>query len=208
MNDRAYIHPNAIVESQLIGEGTRIWAFAHVMKEVVIGRNCNVGEHCFLETGAIIGSNVTIKNGNMIWDGVKLEDGTFVGPGVLFTNDLFPRSPRLPEAKGRYQGTDWRVPTLVNLGASIGAGAVIIAGVTIGSFAMVGAGTVVTKDVPSHALVVGNPARIVGWVCKCGNRLSGDEEEARCEQCGFLYARSADSGAISVREVRVVTPLL
>jgi acetyltransferase-like isoleucine patch superfamily enzyme len=192
MNNNVYIHPGALVESQQIGQGTRIWAFTHVMKDVTIGENCNVGEHSFLETGVRVGSNVTIKNGNMLWDGVTLEDGTFVGPGVFFTNDLYPRSPRLPQAHARYQGMGWRVTTLVKHGASIGAGAVLVAGVTVGSFAMVGAGAVVTKDVPPHALVVGSPARRIGWVCQCGHPLTFEQEQAICTECGAPYVRIGD----------------
>jgi UDP-2-acetamido-3-amino-2,3-dideoxy-glucuronate N-acetyltransferase len=203
MNDTAYIHPEAMVESKLIGDGTRIWAFSHVMRDVSIGRNCNVGEHCFLEAGARVGSNVTIKNGNMIWDGVTLEDGTFIGPGVFFTNDLYPRSPRLPAARARYQGKDWLVRTLVQHGASIGAGAVLVAGITVGSFAMVGAGTVVTKDILPYALVVGTPARLIGWVCQCGHRLAFEQGEAKCSECGMEYVKTGDLVALRVSEQSV-----
>jgi acetyltransferase-like isoleucine patch superfamily enzyme len=170
------------------------------MKDVSIGENCNVGEHCFLETGASVGSNVTIKNGNMIWDGVTLEDGTFVGPGVFFTNDLYPRSPRLQQAQARYQGTAWRVPTLVKHGASIGAGAVLVAGITVGCFAMVGAGAVVTKDISAHALVVGSPARCIGWVCQCGHPLTFEGEQTKCTECSAPYIRIGGIGGIKDRE--------
>src|SRR5437016_2778300 len=98
-----FIHPTAIVETQQLGEGTRIWAFTHLMKGVSVGANCNIGEHSFIETGAVIGSNVTIKNGNHIWEGITLSDGVFVGPHVFFTNDLYPRSPRLPQASKKYR---------------------------------------------------------------------------------------------------------
>ena len=194
-----------MVESKQIGNGTRIWAFTHVMRDVSIGENCNVGEHCFLETGATVGNNVTVKNGNMIWDGVTLEDGTFVGPGVFFTNDLYPRSPRLPQARARYQGIGWRVPTLVKHGASIGAGAVLVAGITVGSFAMVGAGAVVTKDILPHALVVGTPARVIGWVCQCGHRLGWEQAHAKCSQCGAQYMMTDnDQVILQVSERSVV----
>ncbi len=182
-----------MVETKRIGYGTRIWAFSHVMYDVSIGANCNIGEHCFIEGGAVIGSNVTIKNGNMLWDGVTLEDGVFVGPHVSFTNDLYPRSPRLAQAKQRYNGRDWLVPTLVQQGASLGAGAVLLAGITVGEFSIVGAGAVVPCDVPVHALVVGNPARVIGWVCQCGQRLNFQHEIAICNECSLNYARDGDS---------------
>jgi UDP-2-acetamido-3-amino-2,3-dideoxy-glucuronate N-acetyltransferase len=200
MRDSVYVHPKAMVESEQIGEGSRIWAFSHVMKGVSIGKDCNIGEHCFLETGACVGNDVTIKNGNMIWEGITLEDGVFIGPGAIFSNDLYPRSPRLPQAHARYQGKGWLVPTLIQHGASIGAGSVLVAGVTVGSFAMVGAGTVVTKDVPPHALVIGTPARIIGWVCQCGHRLILEQVAARCSHCGTEYIKRDDLVAPKVSQ--------
>jgi UDP-2-acetamido-3-amino-2,3-dideoxy-glucuronate N-acetyltransferase len=161
-----FIHPTALVATHAIGEGTRIWAFTNVEENVVVGVHCNIGDHCFVEAGALIGDRVTIKNGNMIWNGIKLEHGVFVGPGVIFTNDRYPRSPRLPEASQRYRNMGWLERTVVRQGASIGGGAVIVAGVELGAFSMVGAGAIVTRDVPAHALVQGVPARRVGWVCK------------------------------------------
>ncbi len=183
----AFVHPMAIVESDAIGPGTRIWAFSHVMRGATVGANCNIGEHSFVEAGAEIGDNVTVKNGNLIWEGVTIEDGVFVGPNVLFTNDLYPRSPRLPQAHARYQDHGWLTPTRVRHGASLGAGAVIVAGVTIGEYALVGAGAVVTQDVPPHALVVGNPARVRGWVCECGQPLEFEGRPARCAECGLEF---------------------
>ena len=191
MSER-FVHPTALVESRQIGEDTRIWAFAHVMDGVTIGAGCNIGDHCFLESGAVVGDNVTIKNGNMLWEGVVVEDGVFVGPNVLFTNDRYPRSPRLPQAARRYRDTGWLVPTLVKHGASIGAGAVIVAGVTIGAFATVAAGAVVTRDVPPYTLVVGTPARARGWVCQCGQPLRFEGEFSSCEHCGLDFGRSGD----------------
>lgn len=187
-----YAHPDSLVESQQIGAGTRIWAFTHIMPNVVIGINCNIGDHCYIESGAIIGNCVTIKNGNMIWDGVALDDGVFVGPHVFFTNDLYPRSPRLPQAHGRYSNHEWLVPTFVKKGASLGAGAVILAGVIIGEYATVGAGAVVTRSVPAHALVVGNPARTRGWVCQCGQPLAFQREHANCSSCGLEFIKEDD----------------
>jgi acetyltransferase-like isoleucine patch superfamily enzyme len=158
------------------------------MKHVSIGVNCNIGDHCFIESGAVIGNNVTIKNANMIWEGVTLEDGVFVGPHVFFTNDLYPRSQRLPQAKKRYDGGGWLLPTIVRSGASLGAGAILLAGLTIGEFAMVGAGAVVTGDVPPYTLVIGNPARARGWVCQCGRPLEFRDGNARCEGCGVSFS--------------------
>src|SRR6185437_1616173 len=105
-----YVHPSAIVETDQIGKGTRIWAYTHVMKDVVIGTNCNIGEHCFLESGVTVGDDVTIKNGSLLWEGVHLEDGTFLGPRVTFTNDRYPRSPRLAQARSRYTDRRWLEP--------------------------------------------------------------------------------------------------
>ncbi len=154
MND-FYAHPQAIVESAKIGKGTRIWAFAHVLPGAVIGDDCNLCDHTFIENDVSVGHRVTVKCGVQLWDGITIEDDVFIGPNVTFTNDPFPRSKQYPAAFSR---------TLVRKGASIGANATILPGLSIGQYAMIGAGAVVTKDVPAYAIVVGNPARISGYV--------------------------------------------
>lgn len=150
-------HEQAIVEApdDHVGEGTRVWAFAHILPGAVIGRDCNVCDHVFIENHVAVGDRVTIKCGVQLWDGVTIEDDVFIGPNVTFTNDPFPRS---------RQHLDRYPPTLIRKGASIGANATILPGLTVGAGAMVGAGAVVTRSVPPHAVVVGNPARIVRYV--------------------------------------------
>ncbi len=150
-----FAHPNALVEAEKIGKNTRIWAFAHVLPAAVIGEDCNLCDQVFIENDVIVGDRVTIKSGVQLWDGITLEDDVFVGPNATFTNDPFPRSKQYPEKFPR---------TIIRKGASIGANATILPGVIIGQYAMVGADTVVTKDVPPFAVVVGNPARITGYV--------------------------------------------
>ncbi len=150
-----FAHPNAIVESTKIGKDTRIWAFAHVLPGAVIGEDCNVCDHTFIENDVIVGNRVTIKSGVQLWNGISLEDDVFVGPNATFTNDPFPRSKQYQESFTR---------TVIRRGASIGANATILPGLTIGQYAMVGAGTVVTKDVPPFAIVAGNPAQITGYI--------------------------------------------
>ncbi len=182
------IHSTAIVESDDIGDGTAIWAFAHVMRGARIGRQCNIGDHCYIEGGAEIGDDVTVKNGVLVWDGVTILDGVFVGPGVIFTNDRFPRSPRAAIALDRYSQRDnWLLHTLVKQGVTLGAGAIIVAGATIGEYATVAAGSVVTKDVPPFALVSGSPARQAGWVCPCGKPVDTPlqfvDDHAFCVHC-------------------------
>ena len=178
----AYVPPSALCESDDIGDGTRIWAFAHIMPGAAIGRDCNIGDQVFVEGGARIGARVTVKNQVMVWEGVTVEDEVFLGPGMIFTNDLHPRSARMPEVADRYRCKEnWLVPTTVGRGASIGAGAVILCGLTIGSYAMIGAGAVVVANVPAHRLFVGQPAKAIGWVCTCGMRL---DSSLRCPTCG------------------------
>jgi UDP-2-acetamido-3-amino-2,3-dideoxy-glucuronate N-acetyltransferase len=147
-------HPKALVESDRIGAGTRIWAFAHILPRASIGSDCNICDGVFIENDVVIGDRVTIKCGVQIWDGITLEDNVFIGPNATFTNDPFPRSGIYPESYAR---------TIIRHGASIGANATILPGLTIGANAMVGAGAVVTRDVPQNAIVVGNPARIKGY---------------------------------------------
>ncbi len=154
MNDY-FSHPQAIVESDKVGKGTKVWAFVHVLPGAVIGEDCNLCDHTFIENDVVIGNRVTVKCGVQIWDGITIEDDVFIGPNVTFTNDLFPRSKQYPPSFAR---------TLVRKGASIGANATILPGLTIGQYAMVGAGAVVTKDIPAYAIVVGNPAHISGYV--------------------------------------------
>jgi acetyltransferase-like isoleucine patch superfamily enzyme len=161
------VHPLALCESDDVGPRTRIWAFAHVLAGARIGADCNVGDHAFVEGGAVVGDGVTVKNGVLLWSGVTVEDEVFLGPGAVFTNDASPRA-AFPKGPG-----GWR-PTLVRRGATVGANATVLSGLTIGRWAMVGAGSVVTGDVAAHALVVGNPARQVGWACRCGRTLPDD----------------------------------
>ena len=147
-----FIHPSSDVQSKQIGEGTRVWQYVVVLPGAAIGRDCNICSHCFIENKVVVGDRVTVKCGVQLWDGVTLEDDVFVGPNVTFTNDLQPRS---------RNATAELLPTLVKKGASIGANATILPGITIGEGSMVGAGSVVTRDVPPRTLVVGNPARPV-----------------------------------------------
>jgi len=184
-------HATALCESDQIGSGTRVWAFAHIMGGARVGADCNICDHVFIESGAVVGDRVTIKNRAVVFNGVTLEDDVFVGPAVVFTNDREPRSPRMPEAACRYTGrSQWLQPTQVERGAAIGAGAVVLCGIRIGAFATVGAGAVVTHDVPAHALVMGQPARPAGWVCVCGSVLN---DALKCMQCERVYTRAGDS---------------
>lgn len=179
MNDKLYfVHPNAIVESNDIGPKTRIWAFAHVMKNVSIGEDCNLCDYVFIESGVRIGNRVTIKNGISVWDGVTIEDDVFLGPYCVLTNDLVPRS------KAHHKEY---VKTLIKMGASIGANATIICGNTIGRYSLIGAGSVVTKDVPDFACVAGNPARLLYWVSKSGEKLVFSEEGIATDAAGNKY---------------------
>lgn len=185
------MHPTAVVETADIGSRTTVWAFAHVMKGAVVGSDCNIGDHAFIEGGARVGNYVTIKNNNLIWDGITIEDGVFLGPGVIFTNDRFPRSSRMPGLSDRYDDDSWLLPTLVKQGATIGAGSVIAPGLIIGRSAMIGAGATVTTDVADHAIVVGSPARRVGWACTCGVTLIVVGERSEC-RCGRAFDLSTD----------------
>lgn len=161
-----FVHPQGICESPTVGEGTTIWAFAHVLPGAVIGRDVNINDQVFIENDVLIGDRVTVKSGVQLWDGIELQDDVFVGPNVTFTNDRFPRSKQYPESFPR---------TVVERGASIGGGAVILPGIRIGRSAMVGAGAVVTRDVPPYAIVAGNPARVKGYTDNEGNKLRAPE---------------------------------
>jgi UDP-2-acetamido-3-amino-2,3-dideoxy-glucuronate N-acetyltransferase len=188
-NPPFYIHPSAEVSPDAqIGQGTRIWRQAHVREHAQIGETCNIGKGVYIDTNVHIGSNVKIQNHASLFEGLTLEDGVFVGPHVCFTNDLLPRA-ITPDGKLK-MADDWVItPTLVKYGASIGAGSIIVCGITIGEFALIGAGSVVTRDVPPHALVFGNPARQHGYVCHCARKLASVFEQdglfvSRCETCG------------------------
>jgi UDP-2-acetamido-3-amino-2,3-dideoxy-glucuronate N-acetyltransferase len=150
-----------------------------------IGENCNLGDHTFVESGAVAGDNVTLKNNVCVWAGVTLEDDVFVGPNAAFTNDRNPRSPRMPQVRKRYERPDhWLETTVVERGATIGANATILPGIRLGRYCLVAAGAVVTTDVPPFALMVGSPARRVADVCRCGQKLEGGYDTATCFHCG------------------------
>jgi acetyltransferase-like isoleucine patch superfamily enzyme/dTDP-4-dehydrorhamnose 3,5-epimerase-like enzyme len=164
-----FVHPQASLETTDVGAGTRIWAFAHVLPGVRIGQNCNICDHVLIEGGVSIGDRVTVKCGVQLWTGTTIEDDVFIGPNATFTNDRFPRSRQWPDEYER---------TRVCVGASIGANATLLSGITVGTRAMVGAGSVVTRSVPPNAIVVGNPARIIGYV----DTQRGSAPKAAAEQ--------------------------
>jgi UDP-2-acetamido-3-amino-2,3-dideoxy-glucuronate N-acetyltransferase len=181
------IHPTAEVHSQtLIGTGTRVWHYAQVREGVVIGQNCIIGRNVYIDFDVRIGDNVKIQNNALIYHGLTIEDGVFIGPQACLTNDRFPRA---ITPKGRLKGAeDWVVsPTLIRYGASIGASATVLAGLIIGRFSMVGAGAVVTRSVPDHGLVLGVPAHLVGYVCRCGRPLQQIQDSWQCGTCGWSY---------------------
>ncbi|MBX3439715.1 MAG: N-acetyltransferase, partial [Planctomycetaceae bacterium] len=182
---KGFVHPTAIVDGAALGDGTRVWAYAHILPGARLGANCNVADHVFIEGGAVVGNNVTLKNNVCVWDGVTLSDDAFIGPNVAFTNDRFPRSPRMPGMQERYAERDnWLAATHVGRGCAIGANATILPGVTLGDYSFIAAGSLVVDDVPAFALVMGAPGRIVGDVCRCGRRLNGAFTDAVCAICG------------------------
>lgn len=176
-----FTHPHALVETPYVGEGTRVWAFAHVMPGAVVGAHCNLGDHCFVESGAHVGDRVTVKNGVSVWRGVWIDDDAFIGPGVAFTNDRRPRAfIRVPEGE--------LLTTRVGRGATLGARSTILCGLEIGEYAFVAASATVTRDVPAHALMMGTPARQCGWVCRCAHKLeAASSGQWFCPVCELSY---------------------
>jgi acetyltransferase-like isoleucine patch superfamily enzyme len=198
---KIFIHPTAVVDTKKIGAGTRVWAYTHIMEGSAIGANCNIGDHCFIENGSSIGDNTIVKNGNMLWEGITIEDGVFIGPHVFFTNDLYPRSRHIQQARNRYKKKrNWLINTLVKKGASLGAGAVIVAGIEIGEFSMVAAGAVVTKNVPPYGLVKGNPGRLTGWVCQCGKPIVFNNLIGTCSECRLEFLKNKVLQKVSLLE--------
>ncbi|MBN1666148.1 MAG: N-acetyltransferase [Anaerolineales bacterium] len=181
-----FVHESSWVDDGAeVGSGTRIWHFCHVMPRARIGRGCNIGQNTFIASDTVLGNNVKIQNNVSIYTGVIIEDDVFLGPSMVFTNVVNPRSHVL--RRDQYQ------TTLVKRGASIGANATVVCGITLGRYCFIGAGSVVTRDVPDYALVYGNPGRIQGWMCQCGIRLNfkttDDFESATCEACGDRYIK-------------------
>jgi len=186
MESKPLIHIKALVdEGALIGARTRIWAFAHILSGAVIGEDCNICDHTFIEGAVRIGNRVTIKCGVYLWDGVQIEDDVFIGPCAVFTNDLRPRSKLHPPEF---------LKTVLKQGCSIGANATLIPGLKIGRWAMVAAGTVVTRNVPDYGIVLGNPAHFHGWVCQCGQKLKLNRDlKVQCV-CGRTYRQINGQG--------------
>jgi UDP-2-acetamido-3-amino-2,3-dideoxy-glucuronate N-acetyltransferase len=183
-----FVHESSYVdEPSDIGEGTKIWHFSHVCSDSTIGRNCSIGQNVVIARNVTIGDRVKIQNNVSVYEGVTLEDEVFCGPSMVFTNVTTPRS-----GTPRNTSADY-APTLVRKGASIGANATIVCGSTLGEYAFVGAGSVVTKDVPSYAMVYGNPARIRGYACECGVKLEFNDDKASCSNCTRTFEKSGDT---------------
>ena len=182
-----FTHKTAFVSKLAqIGKGTKIWHHSQILKGAQIGKNCIIGHNCFIGSKAKLGNWVKLESNIDIWDLITLEDYVFVAPSAVFTNDLNPRA-KYPKSKFPKYGK-W-LPTLVKIGATIGANATVICGNTIGKWAFIGAGAVVTGDVPDHAIVVGVPTKIVGWMCECGNKLEFKREKAICKICKRKYQK-------------------
>ncbi len=192
MKEDFFVHPSSYVdEGCQIGKGTKIWHFSHVMSGSVMGEHCNIGQNVVISPGVVLGNGVKIQNNVSVYTGVTCEDGVFLGPSCVFTNVINPRA--FIERKNEYR------KTRIGKGASIGANATIVCGHDIGKYAFVGAGAVVTKNVPDYALVYGAPAQIHGYVCQCGEKLEFSQEKAVCSACGKTY-RFADSRVEEVEE--------
>ena len=184
-NPTYFVHESAYAdEPRDIGDGTRIWHFTHVMPEAKIGKNCSIGQNVNIGSAAVIGNRVKIQNNVSIYDAVIIEDDVFCGPSMVFTNVVNPRA--FVVRKSEYK------ETRVKRGASLGANSTIVCGVTIGEYAFVGAGSVVTRDVPPYALVYGNPAKHRGWVCRCGEKLSFHADKAHCGACDESYTLNGE----------------
>ena len=178
-----FVHPTSVIDENVqIGEGTKIWHFCHIQSGAEIGRNCSFGQNVNVSNNVKIGNGCKVQNNVSLYEGVELEDDVFCGPSCVFTNDLTPRA-KYPKGRAAYK------KTLLKRGASVGANATIVCGNTIGEWAMIAAGAVVTTDVPDHALMMGVPARIRGWVCECGDILSDD---LVCDRCGRTYTESTN----------------
>lgn len=177
-----FVHESSYIdEGAEIGVGTKIWHFCHVMPRARIGEHCNIGQNVLVASDVIIGNNVKIQNNVSLYTGVVVEDDAFLGPSMVFTNVINPRSH--VNRKNEYK------KTLVRKGATIGANATIVCGATLGRYSFVGAGAVVTKDVPDYALAYGSPARVRGWMCQCGERLAFEGDHAACRSCGDIYRK-------------------
>ncbi len=178
MDKTVKIHPKALVETKKVGTHSRIWAFVHILTGAKIGKNANICDHCFIENEVTIGDDVTIKSGVYLWDGITVENKVMIGPAAAFTNDKYPRSKNTSYEK---------LEIHLKEGSSIGANATIVAGITIGRYALIGAGSVVTKNVPDYALVYGNPGSVKGYVCMCGQKLKFSKNLSTCSACNKKY---------------------
>lgn len=194
MKKNYWAHKTAeIQKGAKIGRGTKIWQNSVVLAGAQIGENCNIGHNCFIESGTKLGREVKLKSNIDIWSLITLEDYVFVGPSAVFTNDINPRA-KYPKKEFPQYGK-W-LPILVKKGASIGANATILCGTTIGKWAMTGAGAVVTENVPDYAIVVGVPAKIIGWICECGQKLKFKDNKAICQKCKRKYKK--EKGKVSL----------
>jgi UDP-2-acetamido-3-amino-2,3-dideoxy-glucuronate N-acetyltransferase len=185
------VHPTAeVAESATLGDGVKVWRNAHIREQAVVGDGCVIGAGVYVGAGVRLGRNCKVQNNALLYEGLTLEDGVFVGPQVCFTNDYLPRAVN-PDLTLKTPD-DWHVgTTLVREGASVGAASVVVTGVTIGRWALVGAGSVVTHDVPDHALVYGSPARLRGWVCQCARKLRVEGTTGWCDACQRAVALAA-----------------